>query len=192
MVDKAYARIIRALEASGQADNTIIVYTSDHGDMCGDHCLMQKGNFYEGSVRVPLAIHVPWLSRSRVDFTTPISSVDLVPTLLMGVDIKGAVDGISRAGALRNPASWRAENVTSEWNDGEDKAISGRSRIAADGWKLNLYHGDTPELFDLNSDPGELQNRAAEPAQRDRIRRLTEELHAWQQRTRDTLTLVNG
>jgi len=192
MVDNAYARIIRALEASGQADNTIVVYTSDHGDMCGDHCLMQKGNFYEGSTRVPLAIQVPWLSRRRVEFRTPLSTVDLVPTLLdlMGVDLAGQVDGISRAGALRDPASWRPENVTSEWNDGEEPALSGRSRIAADGWKLNLYHGDTPELFDLNTDPGELQNRAADPTQRDRVHRLMEELHAWQQQTRDSLTLA--
>ena len=192
LVDNAYARILRALEACGQADNTIVVYTSDHGDLCGDHCLMQKGNFYEGSTHVPLAIHVPWLSRSRVDFTSPVSTVDLVPTLLdlMGVGVDGAVDGVSRAGALRDPASWRPENVTSEWNDGDGPAWSGRSRIAADGWKLNLYHDDAPELYDLNADPGELRNRAAEPAQRDRVRRLAAELQAWQQQTRDELALA--
>lgn len=191
MVDRAYARIIRALEASGQAENTIVVYTSDHGDMCGDHCLMQKGNFYEGSTRVPLAIHVPWLSRRRVDFNTPMSTVDLVPTLLdlLGGGVPAGLDGVSRAGALRDPASWRGENVTTEWNDGENPAFNGRCRIAADGWKLNLYQDDAPELFDLNSDPGELHNRATEPAHRDRARRLTEELLAWQQRTQDKVPL---
>lgn len=194
MVDRAYARIMRALEASGQADNTIVVYTSDHGDMCGDHCLMQKGNFYEASTHVPLAIHVPWLSRSRVDFKSPVSTVDLVPTLLdlMVGGVPSGADGVSRAAALRDPGSWRPENVTVEWNDGEDSTLSGRSRVAADGWKLNLYAGDKPELFDLKSDPGEITNRAAEPAQRDRIRRLTEELHAWQQRTRDKVALATA
>lgn len=191
MVDRAYARIIRALEASGQAENTIVVYTSDHGDMCGDHCLMQKSNFYEGSTRVPLAIHVPWLSRRRVDFNTPMSTVDLVPTLLdlLGGGVPAGLDGVSRAGALRDPASWRPENITTEWNDGDSPAFNGRCRIAADGWKLNLYQEDAPELFDLNSDPGELRNRATEPAQRDRARRLTEELRAWQQRTQDKVPL---
>ena len=194
MVDNAYARIMRALEASGQADNTIVVYTSDHGDMCGDHCLMQKSNFYEGSIRVPLAIHVPWLSRSRVDFDTPISSVDLVPTLLdlMGIDLAGQVDGVSRAGALWDPSSWRPGNVTSEWNDDENPAFSGRCRVAADGWKLNLYQDDRPELFDLNSDPGELRNRATEPAQRDRVDRLTEELQAWQEEMGDSVPLTTA
>jgi arylsulfatase A-like enzyme len=191
MVDNAFARIMRALEASGQADHTIVVYTSDHGDMCGDHSLMQKGNFYEGSVHVPLAIHVPWLSRQPVRYRSPISTVDLVPTLLdlMGIDVAGQVDGRSRADALRSPRTWREENVSVEWNNPETPATDGRSRVSADGWKLNLYRDDRPELYHLVSDPGERVNRAQEPAQRERVRRLTDELHAWQQQTRDTVPL---
>ncbi len=191
MVDNTYARIMRALEASGQADNTIVVYTSDHGDMCGDHCLMQKGNFYEGSIHVPLAIHVPWLSRSRVDFQGPISSVDIMPTLLdlMGIDVAGQVDGRSHAEVLREPSRWRKENITIEWNDPEFPTGEGRSRVTADGWKLNLYRDDRPELYDLNRDPGELSNLATDPAQKDRVRRVTDELHQWQQATRDKMPL---
>jgi arylsulfatase A-like enzyme len=192
MVDRAFARILRALEASGQADNTIIVYTSDHGDMCGDHCLMQKGNFYEGATRVPLAIHVPWLSRRRVDFPTPISTVDVVPTVLdlMGIDAAGQMQGRSHATALRDPGAWRPENVTVEWNEEAPSALDGRCRVTADGWKLNLYRDDVPELFDLNTDPGERRNLAAAGAQRDRVRRLADELRAWQQATQDRVPLA--
>lgn len=191
MVDRSFARILRALVESGQADRTIVVYTSDHGDMCGDHALMQKGNFLEGSVHVPLAIHVPWLSRRRVDFQAPISTVDLTPTVLdlAGFDPGSAVDGRSRAGALRDPESFPRENITVEWNDSEDEALSGRSRVSHDGWKLNLYRDDAPELFDLNTDPGEQRNLAGAPAHRDRFRRLAEELAGWQQTVRDTLPL---
>jgi arylsulfatase A-like enzyme len=189
LVDNAFARIMRALEESGQADNTIVVYTSDHGDMAGDHCLMQKGNFYEGSTHVPLAIHVPWLSRQRVDFRTPVSLVDLAPTLLdlMGADFAGGPDGRSRADALRDPRRWRDENITVEWNNPEFPAVDGRSRVTADGWKLNLYRDDAPELYDLNSDRGELKDLAGSAAQRERVKRLTDEIHEWQQATRDAL-----
>jgi hypothetical protein len=62
--------------------------------------------------------------------------------------------------------------------------------VAANGWKLNLYQGDAPELFDLSTDPGEIHNRYAEPAQRDRVKRMTAEIHEWQQSTRDSQPLA--
>src|SRR5262249_50068210 len=105
------------------------------------------------------------------------------------IDISGQVDGHSRAGLLRDPSSEKPESVTVEWNDPETKVFSGRSRVTADGWKLNLYEHDKPELYDLNKDPGELSNRAADRSQGDRVRRLTDELRDWQQRTKDTLAL---
>lgn len=192
MVDRAYARILRALEESGQADNTIVVYTSDHGDMCGDHCLMQKSNFYEQASHIPLAIHVPWLSRRQVRLDQPISLVDLTPTLLdlMGVGVPAGLDGRSRAAALANPASWPAGNIVIEWHDADDHALDGRSLRTADNWKLNLFTGDAPELYDLNTDPGEFRNLARDPAHADRRRRLTEELRSWQQQHRDPVALT--
>lgn len=191
MVDNAYGRILQALEASGQADNTIIVYTSDHGEMVGDHGFMSKGVFYEEAATVPLAIHVPWLSRDRVDFDGPFSQIDLVPTLLelMGQGIPDGLDGVSRAGCLADPSSWRDENIVVEWNDGSDPTISGRCLVTDDGWKLNLFHGDDPELYDLNTDPAELHSLGTDPAQQDRIRMMTEEILAWQQNHRDDLKL---
>ena len=192
MVDNAYGRVLRALEQSGQADNTIVVYTSDHGEMSGDHCLMTKGVFYEPAVHVPLFIHVPWLSRQRRDLAGPLSLIDLVPTLLdlLQDGVPAGLDGVSRAGALRDPSSWRQEDVVVEWNDADFPDESGRSLVAADGWKLNLYRNDIPELYDLNGDPGELRNRAADPGQRDRVRRMAAAIRAWQQRHHDTLPLT--
>jgi arylsulfatase A-like enzyme len=117
--------------------------------------------------------------------------VDLVPTVLdlMGITPVVPLDGVSRAPSLRNPAQWRREDICVEWNDPEEAALSGRSRVTADGWKLNLYHDDTPELFDLNTDPGERVNLAGSSSQRDRIRRLTDDVRSWQQTHRDSLSL---
>jgi arylsulfatase A-like enzyme len=187
MVDRAFGRILRALEESGQADNTIIVYTSDHGEMGGDHCLMQKSVFYEQATNIPLMIHVPWLAQSQTRLDGPLSLVDLVPTMLdlMGIDRPSDLPGQSRAGALRDPKTWKQEDIVVEWHGEELKTEDGRSLVGKDGWKLNVYGTDTPELYDLNTDPGELRNLARNSAQRDRVRRMTDQLKGWQARNKD-------
>ncbi|HVT73680.1 MAG TPA: sulfatase-like hydrolase/transferase [Lacunisphaera sp.] len=192
MVDRAYGRVLRALEESGQADNTIVVYCSDHGDMMGDHGLLQKSVFYEGATHVPLMIHVPWLSRQQVMMDQPVNLVDLMPTMLdlLGAGVPAGIDGVSRAGALRDPASWRAEDLVIEWHEVDDHSMDGRSLRTADNWKLNLYHGDAPELYDLNTDPGELHNLGRDAAQSDRLRRLADRIFAWQKQHGDTMSLV--
>ena len=65
LVDRGLGDILQALEESGQADNTIVVYTSEHGDMMGDHGLFEKSVLYEESARVPLLMRVPWLSKEQ-------------------------------------------------------------------------------------------------------------------------------
>jgi arylsulfatase A-like enzyme len=190
MVDSAFGRILKALEESGQAERTIIVYTSDHGEMLGDHAMMGKGVFYEPAVRIPLLIHVPWLSRRRVDFRGPFSQIDLTPTLLelLGRPIS-EVDGVSRAGWLRRGAA-PDEDVVVLWNEYDDEGDDGRCLVGADGWKLILYRRDGPELFDTSSDPGELVNRAKDVSQRDRVRRMAQKIKDWQVRTADTVPLM--
>jgi len=198
MVDEIYVgRILRALQESGQADNTIVVYTSDHGENMAEHCMMEKMVFYESATRVPLMIHVPWLSKTGVNFSGPFSQVDLMPTmidLLMG-GVPGGLDGQSRVGVLGSPESWKPSNIMIEWNDGGaqvDHAVDGRSIVTTDRWKLNLFHGDEPELYDLNSDPGEMNPLGRDPAQQERIQRLSGEIKAWQERHGDSLSLVTA
>lgn len=194
MVDICMGRILRALEESGQADDTIVVYTSDHGDLCGDFGLMDKTLFYEGSARVPLMIHVPWLSQDQVDFHRPVTQVDLAPTLLELLGLGGSqeIDGRSRANMLRQPSLWQDEEVVVEWNDPSDPGSTGRSLVNGDGWKLNLYTGDRPELYHLSTDPGELNNLAGAPSQRDRFRHMADLLRAWQLEAEDRTILSTG
>jgi choline-sulfatase len=153
---------------------------------------MGKGVFFEPSVRIPLTIHVPWLSQRQVAFGSPVSQIDLVPTLLdlLGIEPAAELDGRSRAESLRDPSNWEKEDVVVIWNESEDAAESGRCLVGADGWKLILYHGDEPELYDLNSDPGELKNLGRDPAHSEKIGRMGNKIRAWQERNGDTLALV--
>jgi arylsulfatase A-like enzyme len=187
-VDNMVGEILAALEASGQADRTIVLYTSDHGDMLGDHGLVQKGVFYEEAVRVPLLLRVPWLGRGRID--SPFSQIDLTPTLreLIGLAPPNAGDGIARAGELDDPQS---RDVVVMWQERAHPAEDGRSLVTPDGWKLNLYRDDAPELYHLAADPAEMKNLGRDPAQRGRIAELTARLRTWQRAQGDPLPLAS-
>ena len=99
LVDQAIGRILEALDASGMADDTIVVFTSDHGDMLGAHGGMQQKwcNAYDESVRVPMIVKGPGVSTRTGGIDTPTSHVDLIPTLmgLAGIDIERAADGVA-------------------------------------------------------------------------------------------------
>jgi arylsulfatase A-like enzyme len=99
LVDRAIGRVLEALEASGMADETIVVLTSDHGDMLGAHGgLMQKWyNAFDETVRVPMAVKGPGISPTPGGITVPTSHVDLIPTLLglAGIDVEEATAGVA-------------------------------------------------------------------------------------------------
>jgi arylsulfatase A-like enzyme len=126
LVDQAMARILWALEISGQAENTIIVYTSDHGEMRGAHTLMAKSVMYEEAVRVPLLLRVPFRGQKPQRVLQPASHIDLAPTLL---DLLGKKDccGLPGRSLLSLVSGERRDNgdVFIEWNeDPEDQAGS--------------------------------------------------------------------
>ena len=81
-MDRQVGRIIAALEHAGLADGTIVVFTSDHGDMIGDHGLLEKRAFYEPAVKVPMMVRIPRPGDDRVRVDGNFSQVDLVATLL--------------------------------------------------------------------------------------------------------------
>ena len=117
LMDKYIGRILDRLETLGLADDTIVVYTSDHGDMMGQLRMVTKSVQYEGAVRVPLLVRVPGLPPRRL--ATPISLVDLTPTLLdlVGLPIPAPMQGRSLASLMRtgDVAPDEAE-VFVEWN----------------------------------------------------------------------------
>jgi arylsulfatase A-like enzyme len=101
LVDSAIGRVLEALEGTGMADDTIVVFTSDHGDLLGAHGgMMQKWyNAFDEALRVPLVIRVPGVAASADGVRIPTSHVDLVPTLLglAGVDVEQAFERVSQA-----------------------------------------------------------------------------------------------
>lgn len=190
-VDRTVGRILDALEESGQADNTVVVFTSDHGEMLGDHFMLGKGVMYEESTRIPLMIRVPWLGKEQKIIEAPVSQIDLVPTLLdlMDQPLGSDLQGVSRRGVLTGDEDMDDNHVIIEWNSPGKPTVEGRTVVTADGFKLNLYHDDTPELFDMNEDPCELENVYLADGQQTRIREMTGLIHAWQEATGDTLSL---
>ncbi len=184
-VDEQFARLLAGLEASGQRDDTVIVFTSDHGEMLGDHGLLYKGcRFYEGLVRVPLVFS--WPGRIRRDLRTDalVELIDLSATLLdlAGIEAPEAMQGQSLLPILTGDADPDRHRpfVRCEYFDALDEVNVQGSRSFAtmyrdERYKLCVYHTHgTGELYDLREDPWEFDDLWAHPDHRDIHRELLE------------------
>ena len=205
LVDHSVANILQALEDSGKADDTVVVFTSDHGEQMGDHGILGKTLMYEESVKVPLLIRAPMLKREMQRIGGNFSHIDLVPTLLdlLGQQVPAGLQGESRVQVLRGEADLGGNDIFIEWSgaDGHPPASIGeaepnrsmlhplRTIVTAERWKLNLYGKGQGELYDLNADPHELQNLYHRPEQQERIRGLIERVRVWQEQTADEVEL---
>jgi len=165
-IDDQFARILDALETSGQAENTVIMFTSDHGETLGDHGLMFKGcRFYEGLVRVPLIVSWPGQFQEDVKSPALVELLDLSATLLdlAGVDVPEIHQGKSLLPILTGNASPESHRdfVRCEYFDALAPEFTGGTGAFAtmhrtDRYKLSVYHSlGTGELYDLEADPWE-------------------------------------
>lgn len=211
-VDRSVGAILRTLEQLDLADNTIVVYTSDHGDMMGAHRLLAKTVMYEEAVKIPWLMRVPQIGRRQNIVKGRFGHVDLVPTLLelLGKDWRSRPEfkGESLV-PLIGGRKRSDDHVYIEWNhaprkeskknkakakdapvvsvDTSDDSI--RTVIAPDGWKLCVSDKDKCQLFNLNKDPGEMSNLFYSGTHKDIVARLTEAIHAWQKRVGDTVVV---
>lgn len=183
LVDAQLARIIDHLATSPEWDDTIVVFTSDHGDMMGAHGLMEKGHYlhYEEDLRVPLIVRHPDVAPGRVDHLVSVCDIPVTIAELAGVRQQTPADGISFAPMLaRNGAEATRGYVTAETTlAAGHPGGHGESFLASD-WQyprdsLNLSvrtpetryifrSHDQDELYDLRIDPHEQNNRAADPS----------------------------
>jgi arylsulfatase A-like enzyme len=171
LIDDQLGRMLDALEDTGQRENTIIIFTSDHGEMLGDHGLLWKGcRFYEGAVRIPLIISWPEKIRSGLVSDALVELTDLVPTLLdaLGLPIPERVQGRSLLPILTGTADpdQHRHFVRCEYHDALDRPhASHANMMRTDRYKLVVYHGhEVGELYDLHNDPDEFHNLWDDPA----------------------------
>ncbi len=174
MMDHYIGKILDHLEELGLADDTIVVFTSDHGHFYGQHGLVAKGPFhYEDLVRVPFITRTPGQSNAGEESNALISLVDLTPTFLdfAGRKIPSSIAGVSQLETLLGKRESPRRHVIIE-NRHEPTTIY-LSTYVDDRFKLTLYYNrDYGELFDLVKDPEERYNRWNDPE----YRRIKEEL----------------
>jgi choline-sulfatase len=163
--DRQVGRLLKTLDETGLAQNTLVLYCSDHGEMAGEHGCWWKSNYYEGSVGVPLLARLPGVVPAGVVEDTICNLMDIGAT---AADIAGGVlpqtDGHSLWPTLRGEKDEsRADETFSEMRTGAGEPAS---RMLRQGpWKLYKCHGDTPPaLFNLEEDPGELRDLGTDSA----------------------------
>jgi arylsulfatase len=169
-VDDCFGHVLDALEATGQRDNTLIVFTSDHGDAGGDHGLVHKGcRFYEGLAHVPLIFSWPARFRRGLQSRALVHLTDIVPTLLdaTGLKLPDYVHGRSLFGiaAGKSDSGRHREFAFSEYHDALDLPDHTHANMLRnERYKLVLYHGHrSGELYDLEKDPREFTNLWDDP-----------------------------
>ena len=195
-VDDNLARLFAQLRAIGADGNTLIVFTSDHGEQMGDHWLYGKAGFFDASYHIPLIIRAPeHTGGTRVQAFT--EHVDLMPTMLqwLGLTVPDQCDGAALQPWLRGetPANWRN---AAHWEfDFRDEGVEAELGLHMEECSMNILRTATskyvhfpslpPLLFDLQSDPNELHNCANEPGYAAlRIAQL-EALLSWRMRHTD-------
>lgn len=195
LVDDQVGRILAALEASGRLDDTVIVFTADHGDMVGGHGMVWKSTsaFYDEIVCVPLLLRYPRLFNPQVS-TLAVDLTDLMPTLLeiVGQPVPSHAQGQSLVPYLTgksSPATARTYcfservAVNAEHTRKLKPGSRGAFMVRGQGWKYCCYPDGDEYLYHLADDPGETRNLAGEAAGQSRKREMMDALRAWLRRT---------
>ncbi len=185
-IDDNVGRLLDTLRQLNLLDNTIVVFTADHGDLCGEHSRDNKGVPYEGSAKIPLVLYYPAKIPARTLVHEALSSVDFLPTVLGLMEIPTA----SKEEGRDASTLFMTGQAPSDWQDiaffrgtgGSDKnwlaAVTRR-------YKVVYSPKDDPWLFDLEGDPDELINYYQDPACKDILRHLAQSLLDYGQRYRD-------
>lgn len=175
-VDEQIGHVLRALEDSGQADNTLVIVSSDHGDNQGQRGLWNKCTLYRESVQVPMILRGPGVPTGHV-CDTNVNLVDVAPSVIQAVGLTPAPTLAGRA--LQAMAAEPDDPHRAGFS--EYHAIGSPSAgfmLRQDGWAYHHYVGYAPELFDLRADPDQLDDLAARPSAQATLRDFEARLRA--------------
>jgi len=194
-MDAQVGRVVDALDRLGLADDTIIVFTSDHGYHMGEHGLWQKQSLFEESSRVPLVIVSPGAAAQGAVAKSPVSQIDLFPTLaeLCSVKAPANIQGQSLAPMLKDASvAGRGWAITQVVRGGGFRRFGASPAVGDEGKRFFGYSLRTPrwrytewdegregrELYDHEADPREITNLADDPAQAETVEQLSKQLRA--------------
>jgi arylsulfatase A-like enzyme len=183
-VDHHVGRVVDALDRRGLLENTVVIYSTDHGEQLGEHGLIQKSVFYEGSIRVPLIVRYPARFGPGVA-EAPIELVDLTSTLL---EFAGEAPFRTCEGRSLLPLLDRPAIAPDGWRGAVYSELKGQHMIRTDRYKYVYRANETrQELYDLAEDPRELRNLSGNPSAAVE-RELHDRLLAWLVSTNRPLT----
>ena len=162
-VDAKVGRLIDALEQQGLYEDTVIVFTGDHGDMLGEKGMIQKRSFYEWSARIPIIISGPGIPTNK-QIDTPVSLIDILPTLLDLANVSDEsrlpIEGRSLVPLMDGTEDGSDRLAISEYHaEGPFRACF---MVRKDQYKYVFIENAKPQLFDLIEDPGEWNNLAGQ------------------------------
>jgi arylsulfatase A-like enzyme len=194
-LDHHLGRIITALEARGERERTLIVFTSDHSEMLGDHWLLGKDGFFPQAFHVPLIIVDPSAPATRGRTVEAFTEhVDLMPTILerLGLEVPLQCDGRSLVPWLegRTPESWReAAHFEHDFRDVETRAFESALGLPSARCALAVRHGERysyvhfnglpPLCYDLEHDPQQLQSIASDPRRAPEVLEQAQAMLSW-------------
>ena len=194
-IDDQIQRIFNCLEENGLADNTIIIFSTDHGDMLGSHRLFNKGfHMYEETHHIPLVVRWNGVTSPGTTCDEFVNLVDLMPTFLEigGADLPNNLDGRSIVPLLRGEtvADWH-DDVFAEFH-GYEATLATVRMVRTDSWKYvyNPYSED--ELYDMQSDPHELHNLATHLGYKHVLRRMKDRMVKRLRETSDNIVMEGG
>jgi choline-sulfatase len=183
-LDRNVGRVLAALEKSGQADRTLVIYTGDHGYLLGQHGRFEKHCSYEEAIRAPLLIRCPGHVRPGTPTRALVEFIDIFPTVLelCGVPIPAKVQGRSLCGVLNGETATHRTQVFIEYAPNDEAAVRDDrwklifergQRRRTDGYDTGLpLPGRKVRLYDLETDPAELRDVATRSENAERVRRM--------------------